>query len=136
METAAIPQATAQRPLTVRSRVTNGRRSFVDGDGNSAWARRWRDLVELHVADLGPPEALSEAQLSLCRRVAATEVTLEGLEGRLSKGDTTVDLDLYNRLSGNLRRHLETLGVERVARDVTPDLRDYIAAHAEREAGG
>jgi hypothetical protein len=35
---------------------------------------------------------------------------------------------LYNRLSGNLRRTLETLGVEPKARNVTPDLRSYLAA--------
>ena len=34
-------------PKKQRGRVTNGRKSFVTGDGNSPWARRWRDLVEL-----------------------------------------------------------------------------------------
>jgi hypothetical protein len=39
------------------------------GDGRSAWARRWNDLIFAHASDLGGPEALSEAQTSICRRV-------------------------------------------------------------------
>ena len=109
-----------QRSPKIRSRVTNGRQSYVDGDGNSAWARRWRDLVALHIADLGPAETLSEAQTSLIRRCATIEIELEAMEGRLSKGEPA-DLDAYTRACGHLRRVLETLGLERRARDVTPN---------------
>jgi hypothetical protein len=51
------------------------------------------------------------------------------LEGQLSLG-RVADLDLYNRLSGNLRRILESLGLERKARDVTPTLQSYLQAKA------
>lgn len=113
-----------------RSRVTNGKRAFVEGDGKSAWARRWKDIVALHAADLGGPDALSEAQASLCRRCATLEVELEQLEGRLSMG-RSVDLDVYARVAGHLRRYLETLGVRRVSKDVTPPtLQAYLAARA------
>lgn len=109
----------ASRPQTLKSKVTNGRRVFaIGGDGRGAWTRRWRDLVELHSADCGGAEYMSEAKLSLCRRVAALEVQLEQMEARMSEGDIEVDLDLYNRLAGNLRRILETLGLERRARPV------------------
>lgn len=111
----------------IRSAVTNGERTFVIGDGNSPWARRQRDLLALHIADLGTEERLSENQLSLCRRAATLETELEMLEGQLSLGKVA-DLDLYNRLSGNLRRILESLGLERKSKDVTPDLRSYLAA--------
>ena len=74
-------------------------------------------MIALHIADLGGEERLSENQLSLCRRVATIETELEMLEGQLSLGKVA-DLDLYNRLSGNLRRILESLGLERVARPV------------------
>lgn len=97
----------------------------MGGDGRGAWVRRWRDLVELHTADCGGADAISEARLSLCRRISATEVMLEQMEARMSEGDLTVDLDLYNRLAGNLRRMLESIGLERVSRDVTPSLQDY-----------
>lgn len=119
------------RPKRLRSRVTNGRQMFVDGDGRGPWARRWRDLVELHAGDIGQPELLSEAQLSLIRRVATIEIELEAMEGRLSQGGAA-DLDTYTRASGHLRRLLETLGIERTKRDVTmPTLAEYLA---QREA--
>ena len=101
----------------IRSAVTNGERAFVLGDGNSPWARRQRDLIALHLADLGGEERLSENQLSLCRRAATLETELEMLEGQLSLGKVA-DLDLYNRLSGNLRRILESIGLKRIARPV------------------
>jgi hypothetical protein len=112
----------APRPRQ-RSAVTNGRRVFVDGDGNAAWTRRWRDLVQAHGRDLGGLDTLSEAQTSLVRRVATIELELEQLEGKLSKGEP-VDLDIYTRSASHLRRILETLGIERVARDVTPTIED------------
>ena len=123
----------ANRPI--RSAVTNGTRAYVIGDGNSPWARRQRDLIALHLADLGGEERLSENQLSLCRRAATLETELEMLEGQLSLGKVA-DLDLYNRLSGNLRRILESLGLERVARPVNDGsavLSDYFSRPPPKE---
>src|SRR5271166_4004774 len=68
------------RPSRTRSAVTNGRRAFVDGDGNSAWYRRRKDIVELHLDDMGGRDALSEAQISLACRAASIEVELEQME--------------------------------------------------------
>jgi hypothetical protein len=122
----------ATRPLTLRSKVTNGTKVYaIGGDGRGAWTRRWRDLVELHVSDCGGAAAISEAMISLCRRVAAIEVQLEQMEACMSEGDLKVDLDLYNRLAGNLRRMLESIGLQRVSRDVTPDLRSYLAGKGQ-----
>ena len=122
----------ASRPQTLKSKVTNGRKVFaIGGDGRGAWTRRWRDLVELHVSDCGGAAAVSEAMISLCRRVAAIEVQLEQMEARMSEGDLTVDLDLYNRLAGNLRRMLESIGLQRVARPVNDGsqaLSDYFSS--------
>ena len=116
MEAVLDTPAIAAKPSKLRSATTNGNRPFVlGGDGRGAWVRRWKDLVELHTNDLGGPDACSEAQLSLCRRIATTEVELERLEARMSEGDDSVDLDVYNRLAGNLRRMLESIGLRRVA---------------------
>jgi hypothetical protein len=131
---AADSTAIVPRLPTVRSKKTNGRARFVaEGDGRSGWSRRQRDLVELHCDDLGGVAVLSEAQLSLCRRAATLECELERLEGLLSTGEE-VDLDLYGRISGQLRRILETLGVQRAKRDVTPSLDAIIAEHAREAA--
>ena len=51
-------------------------------------------------------------------------------EATCSSLGKVADLDLYNRLSGNLRRILESLGLERKARDVTPSLQSYLQAKA------
>ncbi len=118
------------RSRTNRSATTNGNRAFVQGgDGRGAWVRRWRDLVDLHVSDLGGAAACSEAQLSLCRRIATTEVELERLEAKMSEGDDKVDLGMYNRLAGNLRRMLESIGLQRKQRGVSPPTLADISQH-------
>jgi hypothetical protein len=121
------------RPSRVRSAVTNNRRLFVEADARSPWARRFRDLVESHSSDLAGAELLSEAQRSLIRRVAAMEVELEGAEGKMSRGED-VDLAKYATVANSLRRILETLGVNRVAKDATPTLADIAAEINAREA--
>src|SRR5262245_64594322 len=118
LDLSAGRHATDTRPKRIRSAVTNGRRLFVDGAGNSAWSRRYRDLVTGHIADMGGRDLLSEAQLSLVKRAAAIEIELERMEGALSAG-ALVDLDLFTRSASHLRRLFETLGVERRPRDVS-----------------
>jgi hypothetical protein len=108
-----------------RSAVTSGRTMFIGGDPNSAWARRFHDLVVGHVVDAGGRDAISEAQFALCKRAAGLECELEKMEARLSQGED-VDLDRYGRAASHLRRILETIGLQRQARDVTP-LRDRLA---------
>jgi hypothetical protein len=100
--------------------VTSGRKLFVQGDSTSAWGRRFFDLAQGHVSDLGGRSNLSEAQFALVKRAAGLECELEQMEGRLSLGEA-VDLDSYGRAGSHLRRMLEALGLERKARDVTPD---------------
>jgi hypothetical protein len=109
-----------------RSKATSGRRVFVEGDGNSAWARRYRDLISAHCQDLGGVDLLSEAQLSLIRRASAIELELEQMEGKLSMGEQ-VDLDVFTRSASHLRRLFETLGIGRRPRNVTPTLSEYLA---------
>ncbi len=103
-----------------RSRVSNGNGLFVERiDGRSLWARRFRDLIELHVTDLGGPDTCSEGQCSLIRRIATLETELERLECKWAKKGGCTDmseLDLYQRLSNTLRRHLVVIGLERKAR--------------------
>jgi len=99
------------------SRVSNGSALFVEKiDGRSPWARRFRDLIELHLADLGGPDQVNEAQCALIRRIATLECELERLEGEFAKPDRIAGakaLDLYSRLSNTLRRLLDALNPER-----------------------
>ena len=120
MQDSSAARATSDElPSRQRSAVTNGRKLFVAGDGNSAWSRRYRDLIAGHVSDLGGSDVLSEAQKSLVRRVATIELELEQMDGKLSMGDE-IDLDAYGRATNTLRRTLETLGIDRQQKDVTP----------------
>ena len=111
-----------------RSGVTNGKRAFLLGDGNSPWYRRFKDIAELHASDLGGAEALSEAQLSLCRRASTMEVELERMEGQLSLGQE-IDLEAYSRIAQRLHAILAGLGLQRVARTVdgSNTLTEYFA---------
>src|SRR5215510_7534527 len=98
------------------SKVTKGKRTFVAlGDGRTAWARRWGDLILAHANDLGGAELLSEAQISICRRASTMECELEAMEGRMSAG-LPVDTDAYGRLASRLCRLFEIIGVRRLAR--------------------
>jgi hypothetical protein len=94
---------------------------FVEqlGDARTAWARRWSDLIFAHASDLGGPEILSEAQLSICRRAAALECELEAMEGRMSAGQP-IDLGQYARLTGCLCRLLELVGIKRLTKPLDP----------------
>jgi hypothetical protein len=89
-------------------------------------------LIESHASDLGGLDMLSEAQKSLIRRAAALEIELEALEGKLSRGEA-IDLDMFGRLSGHLRRVLETVGIQRVARPVDVTAQERINAFWERK---
>jgi hypothetical protein len=60
---------------------------------------------------------------------SAIELELEQMEGRLSRGET-IDLDGFTRAASHLRRLLESLGLERRARVVTPSLQEYLANRA------
>jgi hypothetical protein len=120
----------ATLPPTSRSRITNGSQVLPGVDGRSERSRRLRDLIETHVSDMGGEAAISEAQRSLARRCSTIEIQLEQLEARFATdGEASArDLDLYGRLSGHLRRMLESLGIERRARPVAASLRERIMA--------
>lgn len=122
----------APRSPMLRSRVTNGKTLFADGgDMRGPWARRLRDVLDRHLSDLGGLDMASEAEKSIIRRAAVLTVELERLEARFSLGEACAeDLDLYQRTAGNLRRLLEAVGLERRAREVTPDLESYLRAES------
>jgi hypothetical protein len=125
--------ATVATKPQARSRVSNGSALLAGVDGRSTWARRLRDLIELHVADLGGDDNISEAERAIVRRAAVLITELERMECSFALSEGAPDiatLDAYQRAAGNLRRLLESVGLERRARDVTPTLRTYLATSA------
>jgi hypothetical protein len=118
------------KPKSQRSAVTNGRLfNRAMRDGRSGWSRRLGDLLDMHIADLGGQDVISNAERSIVRRIATISVELEWIEQSFKSsrtGPKTEELDLYFRGSNNLRRLLEAIGLQRRSRDVTPTLRDYL----------
>lgn len=123
------PTATIAAPKTHRSRVTNGRVLLAGVDGRSLWARRFRDLLNLHIADLGGEDAITEAERAILRRAAALMTELERMEVEFAnaEGADADSLDLYSRTAGNLRRLLEAVGLQRRPKNITPSLDDYLS---------
>ena len=122
-----------------RSRVTNGS-LFIEGvDQRSTWVRRAKDVAALLVSDRGGAGMVSEAEKLIIRRAAVIEVELNRMEKRFAQaGEATAAdldaLDAYQRAAGNQRRLLESVGLKRVARDVTPSPEDFHAGLAAERA--
>jgi hypothetical protein len=119
-----IPRRRLEPSLAAaRAAVSNGKGMIPDIDNRSAWARRLRDLVNDSVSDLGGYEMVSNAELILIRRAAMLALQLELIESGWAQNGgeaSPTQLDSYQRATGALRRLLESLGLQRRARDVTP----------------
>jgi hypothetical protein len=116
--------------------VTNGKRLFLAlRDGNSLVSRRLRDLISIHTSDLGGPDVCSESEKMLIRRAAMLTLQMELMEQRWAeKNDgeaSEKSLIAYQRTASALRRILESLGLKRRPRDVTPSLDEYLASSHE-----
>ena len=110
-----------------KSRITNGRELLPDVDGRSAIARRYRDIASAIVIDQGGSDQCSEARKQLIRRFAACAVLAEQLESRLANGEQ-IDIQEHATLSSTLVRLAAKIGIDRVPRDVSPTLGDYLNA--------
>ena len=106
-------------PKAHRSKITNGK--LLNGvDGRSPWVRRCKDIIASHMSDLGGEDNTSAAERSLIRRAAVMTTELEMLEAKFANAGSakSEDLDLYVRASGNLRRLLESVGLQRRSKEV------------------
>lgn len=111
-----------------RSAVTSGRKLFLKTDGldmRTSYALRFRDVLRLHTNELGP--TASEAELAIARRAATLIVQLEQMEAKFAVAEASpTALETYQRLANSMRRLLESVGLKRRPRDVTPDLQTYL----------
>ena len=87
--------------------------------------KQFAAIVDALESDLGGD--LTEIKKQLVRSLATLAVWCEAQDAAALCGEP-IDPDLYGRVAGHMRRLSETLGCERVARDVTHDLRGYLAA--------
>lgn len=98
----------ADDKLTARSAITNGTRLLSGVDGRSRVARRYRDLTDGLLAQLGEPP--NEANLSLARRCATMMLWSEAEEDRLARGEA-IDMAAFTTTANTLRRLLSDLGI-------------------------
>jgi hypothetical protein len=112
-----------------RSKVTNGRQLFIDGDARLKVSRRFRDVLASIATDLGGADRLSEGQKQIARRCAMLSVECEIMESAAVAGQP-FDLDTYGQLTDRLGRAFQRLGLKWVMHDVTPDLGAYLTATA------
>ena len=72
-----------------RSAVTNGKRLHVARPGDTAWARRFRDVLAEIISDLGGHDGgLSEAQRAALRAADKVAVSVEPTGGSPSGSPT------------------------------------------------
>ena len=109
-----------------RSRVTNGKQLFLDGEVRSRASRRFRDLLAGIASDLGGVNELSVGQTQLARRCALLSVQCEIMEAAAVDGKD-FDLDQYGQLTDRLGRAFQRLGLRRQPRDITPALEAYLS---------
>ena len=115
------------RKSNARSRVSNGRDILPGTDGRSVIARRYHDIASALLADQNGPGACSEARLQLIRRFAAAAVMAEQMEAELANGQQ-IDIAEHAQLVSSMVRITRQLGINRVAKDVTPTIDAYLAA--------
>jgi hypothetical protein len=134
----AVENSSADRTAVVRrkdrqkSRITNGSALLPGVDGRSPWVRRCKDVLAAHLSDT--PDA-SAAEHSIIRRASVLTVELERMERQFAlAGEADPEqLDLYARVSANLRRLLEAVGLQRRARDVGPTLGEILRQGIEEQ---
>lgn len=129
----SIRTATAERPSTLRSRITNDPLALRGVDGRSVVARRYRDIAIALADDLGGQDKLSEPTKILVRQTAAIAVQVEALQSKIVAGED-VNLEQLTRLSNVLGRTLQRLGMKRPApKPAGLSLQEYIAAKAHAQ---
>ena len=113
--------------LKVRSAITNGHGLLPSTDGRTAQYRRFKDIASQLVIDFGSD--LAEARLQLVRRFSACCVMAEMIEARMVSGEQ-YDADEHAKLVSSLCRLALKLGIDRVPKNCTPSLQQYLDAKA------
>src|ERR1039458_9836598 len=131
----AAQQESRYQPAT---RAVGGVLSIDTLDRRTRPFKRYEAIRGAVLADMGGEENVSEVQKQLVSKFATIALQLEVMEAAAIDGNE-IDVDLFGRAAGHLRRIAEALGMQRVARDVTTstleEIADEIAAEeAERAA--
>ena len=85
-------------------------------------ARRFRDLVNAFLVEMGGVEQCSEIKIGLLRRLAATTVQAELLEAEMVNGEGGIDVATLCTLASTTVRLSQRLGLERIPRTIEDDV--------------
>lgn len=107
--------------------------TLSDIDRRTSAYKNTRQLIAAIEDDLGGCDTLSTAERQMVQRAGVLGAILEDLETRwIAGGD--MDPATYTTVINAQRRMFEILGTKRRVKDVTPDLRDYLATKAQEAA--
>ena len=128
--------ATAMQPGSAAGAAPKVRLlTLADLDGRTRAAQTVSKTMSAIATDLGGSEHLSTGEHQIIKRAALTGAMLEDMAARWLMGEA-VDPALYATLSNAERRLLETVGLKRRARDVTPTLREYLTSGLAKPVAG
>jgi hypothetical protein len=116
------------RSRAVRVQVANGSKILPLGDGRSAQARRFRDVVAAIAEDLGGIDRLSESQRQLVRRAAMLCVSAEMEEAKAAHDFESFNPAEYGMLSDRVARIFGRLGIVKFAREVNASAPEVASA--------
>jgi len=121
------PQVEPAKPQG-RTKIGTGKAILSNVDGRTTEMRRYKEILSQLVSDAGGDP--SEAIMLIIRRAATIAVWCEQAEVAMANGD---DLDIaeFTTATNALRRLLVDIGLERRTKDITPDLRTYVANKRE-----
>lgn len=105
-------------------------RTLDDLDKRTRAHRDTTELRESIAADLGGWDVLSAMQAEVITTASLMGAMIRDRAASYLEGED-VDLASFITLANAQRRHLEALGLVRRARNVTPDLKDYLAQQSE-----
>jgi hypothetical protein len=103
-----------------------------DLDRRTAAYRETRKLIDEIEGDLGGGDRLSTGERQLVQRAAVLGAVLTDVESRWIAGEP-IDTTAYCTVVNAQRRTLETIGLRRRSRDVTPSVAEYVAGIAAGE---
>lgn len=106
----------------------NGKARFLtlaDLDRRTVAYRKAEALISALESDLGGSDVLTTGERQLVQRAAVLGAMIEDLETRWISG-VPIDTAAFCTVVNAQRRVLETIGIKRRQRDVTPNLSDYI----------
>ena len=95
-------------------------------DGRTAAAKQARETISAIERDLGGAENITTAKRQVIESAAVTSAIVADLGSRWLAGEQ-IDLGLFTTLCNSQRRLLESIGFERIAKDLTPSVNAYLA---------